>query len=58
MWELKNKGFLSGDKPIILLSEYWQPLVKLVATDDKDAAKFLLTAENAEKAVGLLKGRN
>ena len=23
VWELKNKGFLSEDKPIILLGEYW-----------------------------------
>jgi predicted Rossmann-fold nucleotide-binding protein len=58
VWELKNKGFLTGDKPIILLGEYWRPLVKLVATDDKDAAKFLLIAENAEKVIGLLKSRN
>ncbi len=58
VWELKNKGFLSGEKPIILLGEYWQALVKLIAIDDKDAAKSLLTAENAEKVIGLLKGRN
>ncbi|MHC4207576.1 MAG: LOG family protein, partial [Planctomycetota bacterium] len=32
VWELKNKGFLNMDKPIILLGGFWKPLVELIAT--------------------------
>ncbi len=56
-WEMKNKGFLSGDKPIILLGDYWQPLIKLIAIDDAKAPQFLLMAETPEKVIELLKKR-
>ena len=39
VWELKNKGFLNGDKPIIILGEYWSRLVELVATVDPDSGR-------------------
>ncbi len=55
VWELKNKGFLSSDKPIILLGEFWRPLTELIAVDDKKAPKVLLTAETPEEVVELLK---
>jgi uncharacterized protein (TIGR00730 family) len=57
VWELKNKGFLSGDKPIILLGEYWKTLVELVATDDADSRQYLSFADEPQDVVGLLKGR-
>jgi len=57
VWELKNKGFLSSDKPIILLGEYWRALVELIAVDDAKAPNFLLTAETAENVIELLKKR-
>jgi hypothetical protein len=57
IWELKNKGFLSGDKPIILLGDYWQPLMRLIAIDDAKATQFLQTAETPEKVIELLKKR-
>ncbi|HUT46184.1 MAG TPA: LOG family protein, partial [Sedimentisphaerales bacterium] len=31
VWELKNKGFLKADKPIILLGGFWKPLIELIA---------------------------
>jgi uncharacterized protein (TIGR00730 family) len=34
VWELKNKGFLKANKPIILVGEFWRPLVELIAKDD------------------------
>jgi uncharacterized protein (TIGR00730 family) len=34
VWELKNKGFLKTNKPIILAGEFWRPLVELLAKDD------------------------
>ncbi|UCC21563.1 MAG: LOG family protein [Planctomycetota bacterium] len=38
VWELKNKGFLPPDKPIILVGRFWKPLLELVKTEDSDTA--------------------
>jgi len=57
VWELKNKGFLSGDKPIILLGKYWNRLVELIATDDPKGGQHLLLANEPKDVIGLLKGR-
>ena len=27
VWELKNKKFLDGDRPIVLLGDFWKPVV-------------------------------
>jgi uncharacterized protein (TIGR00725 family) len=57
VWELKNKGFLSEDKPIILLGDYWSRLVELVATDDADSRQHLLWADEPKEVIELLKRR-
>ena len=56
VWELKNKGFLNADKPIILLGGFWQPLLDLIAVDDPDSSKHIKPAENAEQVVELIAG--
>jgi predicted Rossmann-fold nucleotide-binding protein len=58
VWELKNKGFLSGDKPIILLGKYWGRLAELVAGDDPDSQRHLLFADEPKDVVELLKGQS
>jgi uncharacterized protein (TIGR00725 family) len=55
VWELKNKGFLDGSKPIILLGEYWKPLVEAVAKDDPGCREHLLLANEPKDVVRLLK---
>lgn len=55
VWELKNKGFLTGDKPIILLGEYWSRLVELVATVDPGSRQHLLRADEPKDVVRILK---
>ena len=30
IWELRNKGFLPTEKPIVLLGDFWQPVVDLM----------------------------
>jgi uncharacterized protein (TIGR00730 family) len=55
VWELKNKGFLDGSKPIILLGGHWKPLIELVAMDDRDAQRHLLIAVEPKDVVRLLK---
>jgi uncharacterized protein (TIGR00730 family) len=54
VWELKNKGFLKTDKPIILLGEFWRPLVELVAVDDPDSGRYVKQADSPSEAVKLI----
>ena len=55
VWELRNKGFLGEDKPIILLGEYWRELVNLVAADDADCRRHLLFANEPKDVIKILK---
>jgi uncharacterized protein (TIGR00730 family) len=54
VWELKNKGFLNADKPIILLGGFWEPLVELIATDDADSSSFVKLADGPRQAVEMI----
>jgi uncharacterized protein (TIGR00725 family) len=54
VWELKNKGFLKTDKPIILLGEFWEPLVELIASDDPGSSRYVKSADKPEEAVKLI----
>ncbi len=51
VWELKNKGFLKADKPIILVGGFWKPLIDLVVTDDPDSANYVQLADEPKQAV-------
>ena len=55
VWELRNKGFLETDKPIILVGEFWKPLVELLATDDPDCGRYVELADDPEQAVSLIR---
>ena len=54
VWELKNKGFLNTDKPIILLGGFWKPLVELIATDDADSKRYVIPADEPKQAVQMI----
>ena len=54
VWELKNKGFLEADKPIILVGVFWKPLVELVATDDPDSSRGIKLADEPARAIQLI----
>jgi hypothetical protein len=54
VWELKNKGFLKTDKPIILLGGFWKPLVDSVASDDPESRRYVNSADGPEEAVKLI----
>jgi len=56
VWELKNKGFLNQSKPIILVGEFWKPLVDLVAADDSDSGRYVQFADRPEKITDFLVG--
>ena len=55
VWELRNKGFLKPDKPIILVGEFWKPLIELLATDDPGCGRYVELADDPEQAVKLIK---
>jgi uncharacterized protein (TIGR00730 family) len=54
VWELKNKGFLNKGKPIILIGDFWKPLVDLVAQDNLDCTRYIRLANDPQQAVSLL----
>ena len=51
VWELKNKGFLAANKPIILVGEFWKSLVDLVTTDDPNSSQYIYQAEQPEQII-------
>ncbi|MBN2313280.1 MAG: LOG family protein [Sedimentisphaerales bacterium] len=51
VWELKNKGFLDADRPIILVGRFWRPLVDLVATDDPDSRRYVEVVNDPKRIV-------
>lgn len=58
VWEHKNKGFAGADKPIILLSTFWHPLVNMMAAADADSVLHIEQADTPEEVIELLKDFN
>ena len=54
VWELKNKGFLKADKPIILIGGFWKPLVDMIASDDPDSSRYIKQADSPSEVVKLI----
>jgi predicted Rossmann-fold nucleotide-binding protein len=57
VWELKNKGFLQQDKPVIIIGDFWKELINTVRRDDAGSLRYIQQAFGPEKAVELLKAR-
>lgn len=56
IWELKNKGFLGADKPIILVAGYWKFLVDLIATEDPGTSRHVRIAAGPDEVKDFLLG--
>lgn len=54
VWELKNKGFLKREKPIILVGVFWKPLVELLKTDDHDCGRYVVQVNEPNQVIVLL----
>ena len=54
VWELKNKGFLTAEKPIILVGGFWKPLVDLVISEDPNAARYVHIADGPNQVKDIL----
>ncbi|MDD5459537.1 MAG: LOG family protein [Phycisphaerae bacterium] len=55
VWELKNKGFSTAEKPIILVGEFWKPLVEVVAGEQPESRKYIEMVEKPEDLIERLK---
>ncbi len=55
VWELKNKGFPEAAKPIVLLGDFWRPLVDMVAADDPRCVKHVTFAAGPDEAVDAIR---
>jgi len=55
VWELKNKKFLDPSKPIVLMGDFWKPLVDLMASEDPRAAQRVVLAATPAEAVTYIK---
>ena len=56
VWELKNKKFLSNEKPVILMGDYWDGLVEIMGQTDPDCLRCIQRAGNVEELVEILNG--
>jgi uncharacterized protein (TIGR00730 family) len=55
VWELKNKGFLDHSRPVILVSDFWKPVVDLVADDDPKCVKYVTFVREPGQVPGVIK---
>ena len=51
VWEHKNKGFISRDKPVIIVGSFWNRLVETMGEIDAGSAGCVEVVENANEAV-------
>jgi uncharacterized protein (TIGR00730 family) len=57
IWELTNKGFVNPPRPIILLTDFFRPLVDIIAAEDGRSVEFITIAGTPREAVKILKER-
>jgi len=55
VWELKNKGFLDATRPIVLVGDFWKPVVNLMATEDPKCARSIEMADGPDHAVEIIR---
>ena len=55
VWELKNKGFINNNKPVILVGEFWQPLLDLMKAEEPECIQHIQVAEKPERVLEILK---
>ena len=54
VWELKNKGFLKKSKPIILVGEFWRPVVDLIESDEPNSSSCIQIAAGPNEVTDIL----
>lgn len=56
VWEHKNKGFQTAGKPIVLLGDFWKPLIEIMKQADSDCGNCIHEAQTPQQAVDYLAG--
>jgi hypothetical protein len=57
IWELTNKGFVNPPKPIILLTDFFKPLLDIIAADDERSVEFITVVQTPAQIIEILKER-
>lgn len=57
VWELKNKGFFESPKPVILIGEFWRPLLDLIETQDIESTGHVDVVNNIDEAIEIINTR-
>lgn len=55
VWEHKHKGFLPAEKPIVLLGDFWKPLLEMIKRQDPDATNAVCLASDPVCALDMIK---
>lgn len=55
VWEHRCKGFAEADKPILLLGDFWKPLVTMMETADPRSRPAVAIADTIEEVIRILK---
>ncbi len=53
VWELANKGF-AGNKPIVLLEDYWSPVVEIIRRESDKALRCVRQADTVDRVIEIL----
>ncbi len=56
VWEMMNKKFIPK-RPIVLLGDYWKPLIDTIGARFPEAARFIDRAENPSQVMAILRER-
>jgi uncharacterized protein (TIGR00730 family) len=56
VWELLNKRLVTG-KCLVVIGQWWTPVVELIGKDNPDSLRFLHHADGARTAVGIIAGQ-
>jgi len=54
IWELTNKGFVNPPKPIILLTDFFGPLIDIIAAEDARGAGLISRADTPRQVIEIL----
>jgi len=54
IWELANKGFVNPPRPIILLTDFFRPLIDAIATEDSRSVQFITIARTPAQVIEIL----